>query len=586
MILKLPLPKGKITQIESFIQDALEKVDCVPGLGLAIVQGEEVVYLNGFGYRDVENELPVTGETGFYLASKTKSFTGMATASLEAKNLIDLEASLSSFFPEWELSPPLDAQKINLIKLLSHNHSINNGGLQYRQAFIDHLPLDDQVRILFDFSRPGDGGFTYSNLGYNITGSILEKYLGQSWQKILKKEIFDPCGMEQTTTSMSKAIKGNFAFPYFKEKGQFKKLKNKTDQLMHPAGGIVSNPSDLARWILVNMNDGQIEGKQVLPQKVTQRVHRAYVDLSKDYFKFHRSAYELGWYQSEYEGDTLIHHFGSNEGYMAHVSYMPEHQIGVVALSNELEYGAQFPHLVATYIYDLLLAKKDLDAKYVLALKELVERRETTEERTSQLLQGKKEMLVRAVTNPDNWRINKDDFPGTYYNPRLGHFSVKEKKDGLLWADFGIHSAPLLLLATDQFLVDWQQTGYVSPPVQLQVTYDKSNKVAALNWDGREFRLLPKTSTPENLNTIHSKIRKELSDARRLQESKKETSVRHVLEKYYPSGALTEPYMDMLAYRYFNSNEKTIAIAILQYIVDRYPDSQDAKTRLEEVKNS
>ncbi len=581
--LKKELSKKDIAQIESFINDIMKKSGVVPGLGVAIVKDDQIVYTHGFGFRDLEKQLPVTTNTGFYIASKTKSFTGMAAAMLENKGKIDLNATLASFYPDLELTPPLDANKIRLVDLLSHQHGINNSGIQYQSAFIDQLSHEDHDRILYDFSTAGRPGFSYSNLGYNILSTILEKQFKEPWQEIVEIEVLQPIDMDNTTPYMSEAIKKEIALPYlWKQNGQ-KLLPLKSDGQMQSAGGIVSSPEDLAKWLLVNMNNGQLGEKQVIPSEVIQRVQKPHVTLDRDYFLFHRYAYGLGWYRSNYESDTLIHHFGSFDGYMAHVSFMPNKKIGVVALSNELDHGARLPHIVAAYIYDYLLGKENLDTKYQEIIQKWLEDVDKHKERSTKFLSRKDEMLEKAASNPDHWNFQPKSFTGTYHNPRLGHFTAYLNSDGQLWARYGTYDAPLLPLKKDVFLIDWPIGEYISPPTELKVSYYISGEVAALNWESREFRLLPMETAPTDLNVVYSEIRRTLKEATLIHEDEQHEKVRNTLEKYYSSCAINEPYINYLGYYYLAKKEFTIAITLFQFNTDYYPDSSNAYDSLGEA---
>lgn len=128
----------------------------------------------------------------------------------------------------------------------------------------------------------------------------------------------------------------------------------KTDHTITGAGGIFSTADDLARFVIANLNEGRVADHQALPAEAVRRAHTAQVKLEQRFYEFDRHAYGLGFYRAEYDGDLLVHHFGGFPGYRSHLSFMPEHRIGVVVLQNEGIDGNPFADLVATYIYDLL----------------------------------------------------------------------------------------------------------------------------------------------------------------------------------------------------------------------------------------
>ena len=480
--------KMKVEKIDSFIHMALEKCGVVPGLGVAVVVDDQILFANGFGHRDVEHALPVTANTGFYLASVTKSFLAMAAARMEYQQLISLDSSLGSFYPEHQFTAPIDSENITLVDLLSHAHPIENSGLQYRLAFIDSMSNRDFARVLFEHSRPRESGFAYSNLGYNIVGEILEITSGKSWKKVVVDEVLRPMGLHHTTPYISEVSNMEYAYPYVWEGEHFRRLAIKTENQMHAAGGLISTPMDLAKWLIVQMNGGKLQTAQVIPEAVIRRIHQKYATLDREYYEYNRSGYELGWYQADYAGVRMVHHFGGFSGYMAHVSYLPKHRIGVVSLANEADHGGLLPHLVANYIYDVFLGKENLDSKYEAALNSFQQNVSERKARTEASLAEKREMLGRASNKFSTDTFNVPDLSGTYSNPRLGPIEIKMRRDGSLWSIFGVHSAQMLPVDRDHFLVDWQLRGYLSPPVELTVTYDDSSKeVRSLNWEHRTF---------------------------------------------------------------------------------------------------
>ncbi|MDX1407059.1 MAG: serine hydrolase domain-containing protein, partial [Saprospiraceae bacterium] len=357
-------------QIEQFVQDALNTAGVVPGLSVAVVRDGEIFLLRGFGYRDVERQLPVTPQTGFYIASVSKTLMGLAAAQLEHQGDISLEMTLRKCFPEWEFWPPLDAGEITLLGLFSHRHPIRNSGLQYRLAFVDTMSEADFSRVLFDFSQPREAVFQYSNTSINIAAAALEAFTGRSWQSMVDEEVLQPLQMHHTTSAMSEAVRREFAWPYLLVDGQWNKLAVKDDTQMQSAGGHVTTAEDFAQWLRAHLGNGIVEGNQLMPAEVIERVQTSYADVDRDYYKFHRNGYGLGLYQADFAGERLMHHFGGFEGYMAHASFMPERGIGVAAFCNESMLGGRLPHLVAAYIYELLLGKQDVESRYRAELQE------------------------------------------------------------------------------------------------------------------------------------------------------------------------------------------------------------------------
>jgi CubicO group peptidase (beta-lactamase class C family) len=362
-------------KMDRFVTDSIEALGVVPGFAICVVQGDKTVYIGTFGERDVEKHLPVTADTGFYIASATKSFTGMAASVLAGRGKFDLDAPVTRYLPTLELPDPLSADDITLRAMLTHRTGVNNRPVQKQLAFVDSLSRDEFLELMLIESKPMPTDFIYTNLGYNMMGYVIEEVMGQTWKQAVTETVIRPVGMTHTTTSIEDAARGNFAFPYTMKGDSYKAEKYKSDGMMHAAGGLVSTPADLARWLIVNLNQGDIDGRTVLSPDAVRAAHTQYATTDRKYDRFRRTGYGLGWYHSDFEGELLMHHFGGIGGYHAHVSFMPDHGVGVAAVINSDAYDSKkLTHMAAAYAYEVLLEHSGVDKKYDEELNQLATR--------------------------------------------------------------------------------------------------------------------------------------------------------------------------------------------------------------------
>lgn len=198
-------------------------------------------------------------------------------------------------------------------------------------------------------------------MGYIVAALAMEKAAKETWQVILQKKIFVPLGMKNTSAYSSKAkLSANFALPYASNNGTFVELPVKNDETMHAAGGIVASAEDLTRWLIFNMNEGKLHGKQIMSSTSLEEVLSPQINQSRSFYKFRRYAYSLGWNLGMYGEEKFIHCFGEFAGYQPHVSFMPAHKIGIVVLTNESSESIFLPDLIAADIYDYLLSNQRL----------------------------------------------------------------------------------------------------------------------------------------------------------------------------------------------------------------------------------
>ena len=359
--------------------ETLMKMEMAPGAAIVVVRDNKVLFNQGYGMADIDRK--VTPETVFYIASSTKSFTALAAAICDQRGDIDLDATLDQYLEDATYHPDVDPSKISIKQLLSHTHGIDNDGpVAFRSAFSgQHTPQSLRLLMKDHGLAPSGNQFKYGNIGYNVAGMALENKTGLHWKELVRKEVLEPLGMTSTTGLVSTIAPVRLAMPYSVEGVGFKRSHYaKSDKNMHAAGGLVTTTNDLAKWLIANINKGRVDGKQVIPASVFETVHRDHATQDDSYMSFRRTGYGLGWNTGDYEKDRFIHHFGGFSGFHCHISFMPEHGIGVAILVNSST-GGLFADTVARFAYDDLLGKSDMDQRFskekLDELKQLIARR-------------------------------------------------------------------------------------------------------------------------------------------------------------------------------------------------------------------
>lgn len=440
---------GSPDKLNQYVAELMKKLPVTPGLAIAVVRGDEIIFIQGFGFRDVKAKLPVTPQTQFYIASTTKSFTATAAKLLADERKIDLDAPLKKYFPDLALKAPLSAEQISLRDLLTHRSGISNEAINFRTAYTGQYDANVILGLLGNYSKPIAPEFRYSNIGYIIASSAMEKATGETWQQTVERKILTPLGLKNTSGLASKAkASGNFALPYLAENGQFTELPYKEDNTMHAAGGMVSSAEDLAKWVKVNMNGGKFEGKQIIPAKSLEEILSPQINQKRTFYKFERYAYSLGWNIATYNDDKLIHCFGEFPGFRPHVSFMPEHKIGVVVLANESAESFVLPDLIACDIYDYLIYKKplrtDSNPKIDEYLANLNKQREERAKRESARGEAKEKATKRT--------LELGAYAGVYENAEWGTIVIAADGNSLSFK-FGNVSSSLVHLTGDVFEV-------------------------------------------------------------------------------------------------------------------------------------
>ena len=394
-------------ELDSFFQRTLREVPEVKSLGVAIVRDGKPYFASAYGFADSEKQIPATAHTGYYIASSTKSYTGLACAILAARGKLDLDAPIARYLPE----VTSDAGKITLRQFLTHTEPIENDPINFRTAYSgEHTPA--MLASMLNSSTPRKPGFQYDNLGYVVASLVIERVTGKPWQRALDEIVFEPLGMHETTAYMSEAGRRPIAMPYEPNRqGEVVRSQFvKTDQMMHAAGGIVTTPADLARWLAANINESGPGFAEA---------HRRQVETTQQREMFKASGYGFGWYVADYAGDKMLFHLGGFEGFRAHVSFMPEKKIGVAIVTNSGGWSGGLLSFLAAHVYDRLLGRAANDP-----LPKLVEGWKGQHDK---FVAGAAERAKRT------WMLKHPNatYVGRYDNPLWGPMLIEQRGDKL-----------------------------------------------------------------------------------------------------------------------------------------------------------
>jgi len=475
-------------KMDTFIEKVMDTLNIKFGVAMAVVKGENTVYESYYGLANYEKNIPVTPETNFYIASSTKSFTALAMLMLEHKGILDLDRSLASYFPEGKFKPELNANKINLRDLLYHTSGIENNNITISLAYTGLYTIESLVKNLLNYTIPNRrskyGEFKYSNLGYNIIELILERELGKSWKQVVKEEVLDPLEMSKTSANMSDIDKLNWPStdPYYEinEKGDLKLIPlKKKDRIMHAAGGLISTPRDMSKFLKAQLNEGKIDGKQIFPKEIISFSQEPHAKQKREFLGLKRFAYGYGWNIATTPlGDTLVHHYGGFPGTTAQVSFMPEHHVGLSIYANEGQKGLLSTFLITSYAFDYYAGRENLDTFYDKQLSEY---------KSMMLDEYKNRAKNLAKRAKRTWQLELDfkEYAGSFYSSSVGKIEITYNEKNELIATMGyLKSAPATPFINKNSVRVEMVPGNGSA-IQFTV---KGGEVKGLNMDGLTFK--------------------------------------------------------------------------------------------------
>lgn len=277
------MPAGQAAKILT-VAEAILKAWNIPGAAIGVVKDGKILFLEGFGKRDVEKNLPVTPQTRFILGSTTKAFTTMAIGLLAAEKKLDWDKPVSSFLPDFRLMDEYASLHATVRDLAAHRTGLPRHDLVWVNSPMD---LEEMVRVLryLEPSRELRTAFQYNNLMYITLGYLVDKAAGVPWDACVREKIFKPLAMTQSGCTIPEyTAAGEHAFSYrFEEKKQVAQpLPQPTEKLMYGArasGSVNTTAADMCRWITAHLQAGEVDGNQVFPANVVRETHSPQIPI-------------------------------------------------------------------------------------------------------------------------------------------------------------------------------------------------------------------------------------------------------------------------------------------------------------------
>jgi CubicO group peptidase (beta-lactamase class C family) len=400
----------------------------VPGASVALVRNDSVIYVKGYGVREVGKPAPVDEHTIFAIGSSSKAFTSAAVAMLVDSGKVNLDATATTYLPGFQLYDTYATREITVRDLLSHRSGLARGELIWYGSGYDRDEILRRVRYLPP-SWSFRSQFGYQNIMFLAAGQVVAKVTGESWDDFIKQRIFQPLGMTSSSTSIS-ALKGvaDLAAPHADVNDTVRAIPYRNIDNIAPAGAVNSNAVDMAQWLKLQVGDGKFGGKQLISKRMVDEMHSPQTVIRLDPTwnamnpSAHMMAYGLGWFLSDYEGKYLVQHGGNIDGMTALVAMLPEEKFGIVILSNMN--GSQMPTALMLRAIDMQLKRpaRDWSAQMRARADSMLARARAAQARTAQRVPNTKPSLALS------------EYVGSYADSAYGTVNVTEQNGGLYFA--------------------------------------------------------------------------------------------------------------------------------------------------------
>ncbi len=331
----------KISILDSYYSAGLADWE-VPGMAIAIVTKDSVLFSKGFGVTDVDSKNKVDENTLFALASNTKAFTATALAILVDQGKISWNDKVTDYLPWFKMYDPYVTNSFTIRDLLCHRSGLEtfSGDLLWYGSTYSRKEVVSKAQFL----KPAYGfreHFGYSNIMFIAAGEIIPAVTGQSWEDFIETNILKPLEMNRSLLHVSElGNTSNIAQPHTKVGENTKVIPWLDWNNMAPAGSLISSVSDMSKWLQMNLGSGIYKNDTILSAKRIFELQSSNtpINVSEGSAKMfpgtHFKAYGLGWSLMDYRGRKVVSHNGGYDGMISQTVIIPEENIGFVIVTN------------------------------------------------------------------------------------------------------------------------------------------------------------------------------------------------------------------------------------------------------------
>ncbi len=314
------LAQDSITaKIDSYIKSEMQKQQ-IPGAAVGVMRNGRIILAKGYGFANIEHQVPVTPLTIFQSGSMGKQFTATAIMMLVEEGKLSLDDSITKYLP----GAPSTWEKITVRHLLTHTGGMTDypSDFDFRRDYTENEMLE-KIKLVPLAFQPGEK-WSYSNLGYVTLGILINKVSGQFYGDFLRDHVFKPLGMTTARVISEEDIVSHRAAGYRLVRGQLKNQSWVAPSLNTTAdGALYLNLYDMAKW------DAALYTEKLLKRSSLDQMWTA-VKLNSG----KTEKYGFGWRVDAVRKHRLIEHGGSWQGFKSQISRYVDDRLTIVVFAN------------------------------------------------------------------------------------------------------------------------------------------------------------------------------------------------------------------------------------------------------------
>ena len=409
-----------INESRAMISKVMDR-EKIPGLAIALIEENKIVWTEGFGYTDIDKKRRVTPETIFSIQSASKTITATAEMTAVQEGLVDLDKPISAYIPDFTVNSRYDEkpqEEITIKHLLSHYAGFTHEAPVGNNCYPESPSFEAHIKSISDtwLRYPVGQRYAYSNLGIDLAGYILQIKSGKSFPNYVKEKVLDPIGMKSSSFDMDVIRKNpNRAIGH----NMTMNIENVPLEIpMIPSGGFYSNARDMAKFIQFHLNRGEVNGKAILKPELLDEMYTIPWPVTNQYEGYALGAVKV-WDSTHHV--FYYNHGGGGFGFLFNMVWFPDYGAGFVILTNSDNNTMQSD--LSNRITNLIMKQRQPAYKSALAEDKMIERSAAVnaeeQKKHGGVYIGRFERLTVTIGNPTTFIFNKDTYQGVFISPDI-----------------------------------------------------------------------------------------------------------------------------------------------------------------------
>lgn len=514
------LPPG----IDAYINKVISSLN-VPGVGVAIVKDGKVVLSKGYGVKRMGTSDKVDDQTLFLIASNSKAFTATSLGLLVEDGKIRWDDKVVQHLPWFKMSDPYVTQNLTVRDLLVHHSGLQAyaGDIMLfppatysRKEILQKLP---QLPLRYDFRTT----YAYDNILYVAAGELVSTVAGMPWEEFVQERIFKKVGMKESIARYTDLKnKTNFSFGHARSYNDIRVVETFRETNIgdagNAAGGIVSNASDMANWLITQLDSGRTPLKaHVLTPAATadlwkiirpmpiSKVDSLIAPSQSDFW-----GYASGFRSYNYGKYKVIGHGGALSGFVSQIAMVPDLKLGVVVLTNQASTAAYWS--IIYHVLDYYMGNPTFD--WLGGYKRI------QDSAVARALARKKDLSIAKVQG-DKPSLPLKAYTGSFMEPLLGRATIQSEGDSLVlrFDNMEHYVADLRYFQYNNFIASFRNMGvpteaYVSYGLKADGTIDRVRievRDPASRLDFEEMELKPIKEKKMDIVKLDKSLRAEMA---------------------------------------------------------------------------